>query len=171
VKRPRGLSATVVIAVIIAGCSHVPASTGSGDNPVSAHDASVTFAECMRSHGVNAFPDPDTSGSLTIDGVLNGSSLDPNSASWKQAMAACQDLAPPGFTGTTVTAAQLQARLTFAQCIRDHGVTDFPDPTADGPLIDTTRIPSTATAAGRNSLHAAMRACHSLLAATGVTAP
>jgi hypothetical protein len=32
--------------------------------------------------------------------------------------------------------------------MRDNGVEDFPDPTADGPLIDTRRIPS---AAGRGA--------------------
>jgi hypothetical protein len=35
----------------------------------------------------------------------------------------------------------------FAQCMRDNGVKDFPDPTADEPIIDANRIP-TATARG-----------------------
>lgn len=30
----------------------------------------------------------------------------------------------------------LEERLEFAQCMRDNGVEDFPDPTEDGPLID-----------------------------------
>jgi hypothetical protein len=34
-----------------------------------------------------------------IDAVANGSSLDISSAAFKQAMSACQDLEPPGFTG------------------------------------------------------------------------
>jgi hypothetical protein len=38
----------------------------------------VKLAECMRENGVSEFPDPDASGNLTIDGVLNGSSPDPN---------------------------------------------------------------------------------------------
>ena len=59
----------------------------------------MKFAECMRDNGVSEFPDPDASGELTIDGVVNGSSLDPSGAAWKQAIAACKDLQPPGFTG------------------------------------------------------------------------
>ena len=59
----------------------------------------MKFAECMRDNGVREFPDPDASGELTIDGVVNGSSLDPSSAAWKQAIGACKDLQPPGFTG------------------------------------------------------------------------
>ena len=39
----------------------------------------MKFAECMRDNGVSEFPDPDASGELTIDGVVNGSSLDPSS--------------------------------------------------------------------------------------------
>ena len=67
-------------------------------------------------------------------------------AAFKQAISACKDLEPPGFTGTTRTPEQQQAALEFAQCIRDNGVKDFPDPATDGPLIDTNRIPSTAYA-------------------------
>ena len=91
------------------------------------------------------FPDPDASGELTIDGVLNGSSLDPDAPAWKQAIAACKDLQPSGFTGAQATPEQQSASLKFAQCIREHGVTDFPDPINGEPLVDTNRIPSAAT--------------------------
>jgi hypothetical protein len=55
----------------------------------------MTFADCMRDNGVSAFPDPDASGELTIDAVANGSSLDTNTAAFKQAISACKDLQPP----------------------------------------------------------------------------
>jgi hypothetical protein len=155
--------------VIVAGCSNAPAGSGNGTSTTSVHAKAVKFAECMRSNGVGAFPDPDTSGRLTIDGVLNGSSLDPNSASWKQAIGACKDLEPAGFTGGKVTPTQRTARLEFARCVRDHGVPDFPDPTPNGPLVDTNRIPSAATAAGMSALNAAMRKCGNFAAAAGVT--
>jgi hypothetical protein len=106
---------------------------------------------------------------LTIDAVANGSSVDTNSAAFKQAMSACKDLEPPGFTGSKVTPSQRAARLKFAQCIRDNGVPDFPDPTASSPLIDTNRIPSAATPAGMSALHAAMHKCGEFARAAGVT--
>ena len=59
----------------------------------------------MRNNGVSEFPDPDASGQLTIDAVANGSSMDTNSAAFEQAMSACKDLEPPGFTGTQGDAA------------------------------------------------------------------
>lgn len=176
-SRPRlrtlaGVVAAAVIAAVGTGCSHPAATATSGSGTTtSVHEQAVKFAECMRSNGVGAFPDPDASGSLTIDGVLNGSSLDPNSTAWKQAISVCKHLEPPGFTGTTANPSQMEARLQFAQCIRGHGVTDFPDPTANGPLVDTNRIPSASTSAGMSALNAAMRACSNYAAAAGVGGP
>ncbi|HEY3199816.1 MAG TPA: hypothetical protein VGK55_04665 [Actinomycetes bacterium] len=159
-----------MIAVIVAGCGNGSAGTGSGGNSTAAtHEKAVKFAECMRANGVSAFPDPNASGELTIDAVANGSSLDTDTAAFKQAMSACKDLEPPGFTGGKVTDQQRKARLKFAQCIRDNGVKDFPDPANDEPLVDTNRIPSAATPAGMSILNAAMHKCRGFAAAAGVT--
>ena len=128
----------------------------------------MKFAECMRANGVSAFPDPNASGGLTIDGIANGSSVDTSSAAFEQALSACKDLEPPGFTGTKVTPQQRTARLEFAQCVRDNGVPDFPDPTPNGPLVDTNRIPSAATTGGMSILNAAMRKCGRYASAAGV---
>jgi len=156
-----------VVAVISAGCSSAPAETGSsGDNAAANRQLAVKFAQCMRDNGVREFPDPDASGQLTIDGIANGSSVDPNSAAFKQAISACKDLQPPGFTGGKRSPEQQQAALKFAQCIRDNGVKDFPDPTPDGPLVDTNRIPS-AAGNGIAAINAAMQKCRDLAANAG----
>ena len=131
-------------------------------------EKAVKFAECMRANGVSAFPDPDASGELTIDGIANGSSVDTSSPVFEQALSACKDLEPPGFTGTKATPQQRTARLEFAQCVRDNGVPDFPDPTPNGPLVDTNRIPSAATAGGMSILNAAMQKCGQYASAAGV---
>jgi hypothetical protein len=141
-RPPWPLAALAVLAVIVAGCGNTSAARSNGT--ADAHETAVKFAECMRANGVRAFPDPNASGELTIDAVANGSSVDTSAAAFKQAMSACKDLEPPGFTGGKVTPQQRTARLEFAQCIRDNGVPDFPDPTPNGPLVDTNRIPSAA---------------------------
>jgi hypothetical protein len=143
------LAAFATFAVLVAGCGNGSGATGNrtptgGGTSTDTLEKAVRFAECMRANGLSAFPDPGASGSFTIDGVVNGSSLDPNSAAFKQAIGACKNLEPPGFTGAKVTPQQTTARLKFAQCMRDSGVRDFPDPTPNGPLIDTNRIPSLA---------------------------
>jgi len=168
----RPLAALAILALIVAGCSNAPAGTGSGSS-ISAtgpREKAVKFAECMRANGISAFPDPGASGSFTIDGVVNGSSLDPNSAAFKKAIGACKNLEPPGFTGAKATPQQRTARLKFAQCMRDNGVPDFPDPTPNGPLIDTNRIPSLAGKDPRIDprLNAAMHKCRDFAAAAGV---
>jgi hypothetical protein len=159
------LAALAMVALIGAGCSNEPAENGNagssgGNKNATNRDKAMKFAACMRENGVREFPDPDASGSLTIDGVLNGSSLDPSAPAWKEAIGACKELEPPGFTGDQdVSDEEQEARLEFAQCIRDNGVEDFPDPARDAPLVDTRRIPSAATDGGMTILNAAMRKC------------
>jgi hypothetical protein len=148
-----------------------PAGTDTDSTAATPREQAVRFSECMRDNGVKGFPDPDASGELTIDGVLNGSSLDPDSAAWKKAIGACTALEPPGFTGHKRSAQEQQGALKFAQCIRDNGVKDFPDPTPDSPLIDTNQIPSMAGKDPRtdSALTAAMEKCGFLASAAGVT--
>jgi hypothetical protein len=168
-RKPSPLAALALIALIAAGCGGSGGS-GGGNTTAANQEKAVKFAQCMRENGVSQFPDPDASGNLTIDGVLNGSSIDPNSQAWQQATDACRDLQPPGFTGGGPrSSGEQEAALQFAQCIRDNGVPDFPDPANGQPLVDTNRIPSAATANGMSILNAAMQKCRSAGAAAGAT--
>jgi hypothetical protein len=159
------LVALPLIALIGAGCGGDDSSGGT--NTTAANQAkAVKFAECMRENGVSQFPDPDASGNLTIDGVLNGSGIDSDGPTWQGAIDACKDLQPPGFTGGGERSADQQgAALKFAECIRENGVEDFPDPAPGQPLVDTNRIPSTNTAGGMSILNAAMQKCGDVAAA------
>jgi hypothetical protein len=166
--------ALIAIGVLISACgssSTAGTSTGSGGGNNAAPNAqkAVKFAECMRSNGVSEFPDPGASGSFTIDGIVNGSSLNPNTPAFKQALSACRDLEPAGFMGSKRSPRQQDAALKFAQCIRENGVTDFPDPIPNGPLVDTNRIRSAAEPGGMSILRAAMQKCRDVAAAAGVT--
>jgi hypothetical protein len=165
------LVAVAMVALISAGCSNAPAGTGAssdGGSANAAHEGAVKFAQCMRDNGVSEFPDPDASGTFTIETIANGTSIDTDSAAFQRAITTCKDLEPAGFTGFTRSPEQQQAALKFAQCIRDNGVKDFPDPAIDDPMIDTNRIPSTATSAGMSILHAAMQKCGDFARAAGV---
>jgi hypothetical protein len=153
--------------LIGAGCGG--SSSGNSNTTAANQEKAVKFAQCMRENGISQFPDPDASGNLTIDGVLNGSSLDPNSSEWQQAIAACKGLQPPGFTGGGERSAdQQEAALKFAQCVRGNGVPDFPDPASGQPLVDTNRIPSAATSRGMSILNAAMQKCSSYSEQLGI---
>ena len=165
----RPLAALALVALLSAGCSNAAAESGagsSGADKTTNREQAVKFAQCMRANGVRGFPDPDASGTLTIDGIANGTSLDTSSAAFRQAITACKDLEPPGFMGHKRSAQEQEAALKFAQCIRDNGVKDFPDPTEDSPLIDTRRIPS-AAGDGISRINAAMQKCRDLAANAG----
>jgi hypothetical protein len=179
-RRKTWAVAALAIVVVSAGCggtrssggndtAATPGTVSSGVNSTATTRAeAVKFAECMRANGVGAFPDPDASGALTIDAVANGSSLDTGSAAFKRAVSACKDLEPSGFRGHQRSSQEQEAALEFAQCIRDNGVRDFPDPGKGDPLVDTNRIPSVATPGGMSILNAAMRKCGQYASAAGV---
>ena len=175
----RKTSAMVAAAIIMvsAGCgstagNHTAATAGTassgGTSASTTRAKAVKFSECMRANGVSAFPDPDASGALTIDAVANGSSLNTSSGTFQHALNACKDLEPAGFTGNQRSPQEQKAALAFAQCIRDNGVRDFPDPSKTDPLVDTNRVPSAETPGGLTLLNAAMRKCGQYAAAAGV---
>jgi hypothetical protein len=161
------LAALAMLALIGAGCAGSDDSGGATKN-ASNRSKAAKFAACMRDNGVSAFPDPDASGDLTIDEVANHAKLDTDTAAFENALSACKDLEPPGFTGPGRRSPQQQKHaLAFAQCIRDNGVKDFPDPVNGQPLVDTRRIPSANRAGGMTILNAAMRKCGDVAAGAG----
>jgi hypothetical protein len=85
----------------------------------------VAFSRCMRDHGVANFPDPDSSGHIKITGKP-GDGMDPKSGTMQAAQEACKSLAP---APSDAQKQQDNAKsLKFAKCMRDHGLSTFPDP-------------------------------------------
>jgi hypothetical protein len=106
----------------------------SPESKASVEQRMLAFAECMRSDGVPSFPDPNAGGGFRI-----GPRTDPSSPSFKAAEAKCQKLMPGGLLGpgsTTQPSALTMARmLKVAQCMREHSISAFPDPTTSVPSI------------------------------------
>lgn len=157
---PLGALALIAMVALIGACgSSAPATTGSGgDTTASKYEKAVKFAECIRANGDGGFADPNASGEF-----VGGITVTP--AVWQKAVDACKGLQPPGTLSGNRSANQQSAALKLAQCIRQNGVSDFPDPVNGQPLVDTTRIPSAATSSGMSILNAAIQKCHDLLAA------
>jgi hypothetical protein len=82
---------------------------------------------------------------------------------WTKAVNACKDLQPAGSLSSKRSPKQQTASLRFAQCVREHGVKDFPDPANGEPLIDTYKIPSSNRPGGMDILNAATAKCRSEL--------
>ncbi len=106
---------------------------GGGSSPESTanpEQAMIAFAQCMHSNGVPNLPDSGL--------IPRGAGIDPSSPLFKTAQAKCQKLipggGPPGPGLTTHPSAQTLARfLKISQCMRRHGISQFPDPTTSVP--------------------------------------
>src|SRR5262249_29447673 len=85
------------------------------------------FASCMRKNGVPNFPDPSSSGTITI---TSASGINPNTPAFRKAQKACQKYTPRGGQAPSpAQQAELQAQaLKFSACMRAHGLPKFPDP-------------------------------------------
>src|SRR5262245_3995243 len=89
----------------------------------------LAFSQCMRSHGVPNFPDPQRFAGGNVKLTIH--QLQPSQAS----LDACTPLLPRnGGEGSHQSRRQLADELSFARCMRSHGVSRFPDPTAQGGL-------------------------------------
>jgi hypothetical protein len=89
----------------------------------------LAFSQCMRAHGVADFPDPNAQGQTQISGGPD-SDLSPNNPTFEKAMKACQSELPKPTPAQQAQA--LQNALKMSQCMRAHGITDFPDPQSQG---------------------------------------
>jgi hypothetical protein len=142
---------TLAVTTILAACGGADASSGlaslqSGEAgtesttttaaATSSDEAILEFASCMRENGVPDFPDPqlDSQGGF---GAALPEGVDPRSEEFQTAQEACRDILEgaafgPGGPGGDFDPSELQDRLLeFAQCMRDNGITDFPDPDLD----------------------------------------
>lgn len=117
------------------------------------------FSACMRKHGVTNFPDPNGQGVITFG---SGAGIDPNSPTFASARAACQKLLPNGGRPTPAEQAQMQQQmLTFSNCMRAHGLKDFPDPSNGGLRIHV--HPGSDLDPNNPQFQAAQRACRGKL--------
>ena len=138
-RRPAALAAAAIalLATVTACAGSAPAAAST---PTYAQE--LALVGCMRSHGVPNFPDPSAAGgySLSADGSLVGAngSVDIDGSQAQTAYGSCRHLLPGGPSISQLEQdvqqeqqAQAQAlplELKYSQCMRSHGVPDFPGP-------------------------------------------
>jgi hypothetical protein len=166
-RRPRlagALAMAASLALLTAACGS--GSSGSSGDPSKAGGSTVyqqalAYAQCMRSHGVPNFPDPTSQGNFIDNGSYN---LDSGTA--KAAENSCKHLLPNG--GVTPPGQQQQINnqlLKYAECMRSHGVPNFPDPGNNGLSLKGTGIDPRSP-----RLQAAQQTCQSLMPSLNGTA-
>jgi hypothetical protein len=145
VRRPRWTArrsaVLIASALLAAACDGSPSSSsGSGGPPGAEGSASsstspspLAFSACMRSRGVSNFPDPASSGAIPKVGPQQ---LGVSTSRFQQAQSACASLLQPSNAQVQQT---LDGMRDFAQCMRSHKVSNWPDPTTDNdgqPVFD-----------------------------------
>jgi hypothetical protein len=169
-RRAAALAALALIALLATACgggSSPAASTGGSTR----QQAALAYARCMRAHGVPDFPDPDTNGDFHLGdnqqgGGSKGSGSNSVSSQETAADHVCHHLLA---AGPQLNAAQNQHALSqlvkYAQCMRAHGVPNFPDPhTTNGGIGVPSGIGFDMSGIDQNSpqYRSAEQACQSL---------
>jgi hypothetical protein len=176
-------------ALLLAGCgggssstgvAHVSSSTSGGsaadgggksstpESSASRQRTMVAYSQCMRTHGVPEFPEP-TEGRLLIRGSdHNGhaTGINPGSSQFQAAQKVCGKLLPNGGAPSPAEQAKMQEKaLQFSQCMRTHGVPNFPDPKFGGGGKVSLRIGGGPSGIDPRSpqFRAAQKACQSIL--------
>ncbi len=178
-RRAGALAVAAAVTMLATACGGGGASS-SASAPTYAHAPTyaqkIALAQCMRSHGVPNFPDPNASGSytLTSNGSIEGaggSSIDIDSSQAQAAYGDCRHLVPgaPSISQLEQDVQQEKQRqeqalpmlLKYSQCMRSHGVPNFPD------LGQSHRSPPPGNSAAINpnspQFQAASTACQHLL--------
>jgi hypothetical protein len=171
-RRAGTLATAAAIALLATACGSSAPSSASA--PTYAQE--LALAQCMRTHGEPDFPDPSASGSytLTSNGSIEGAggaSIDIDSSQAQAAYGDCRHLLPgaPSISQLEQQVQQEQQQqeqalptlLKFSQCMRSHGVPNFPDLGSS----DQSPAPGGSAAINPNSpqFRAALTACQDLL--------
>jgi hypothetical protein len=125
-KLPPAIAVAVAapfIVLALAACGGGGDSGGAGSSAdQDRQEAALEYAKCMREHGVD-FPDP-------VNGRFEFKGTPRDQRKMDEAQRACrhilEDAAPP--VDEEQQAAEREAALEFAKCMRKHGI-DMPDPT------------------------------------------
>ena len=127
-------SALLVASLALAGCG-----SSTAQPPTTTSTGWVAFSSCMRSNGVARYPDPDSTGKPP---KRSAQQLGVSSTQFTAANTACRHLLPNG-GGPPSRSQQQQVvaqGLSFARCVRSHGVPNFPDPASDGRIPDPASV-------------------------------
>jgi hypothetical protein len=131
-KRLTALAVPLALGVALTACSGASsdpngAGTAPRENGASPDANTAAIVACYRAHGDPSFPDPV---------------YDPGDGRWHFATSpggapvstqhACQHLFPVSNPSPPVPQAQFQKLVRLAECIRQHGVADWPDPNPQG---------------------------------------
>jgi hypothetical protein len=122
------IAAGIVLLTVACGGSSSSGPAGSSSSPGSPTIAKdVVYADCMSAHGV------DITVNSNGDFSASSSSSSPSSQQAETAETACQHLLPSSDQPSQARElSHFEQLLKYTQCMRSHGVPNFPDPVSEG---------------------------------------
>jgi hypothetical protein len=129
----------------------------------------LAYAKCMRSHGIPNFPDPTVQDNAHSKGVGFNipSGVDPHSAQYVSASKLCQKQTGFGRISAAQMQAGMNAMLKYSECMRSHGITNFPDPQENSHQIGFSSTAMAAIDQNSRQFKAANKTCQPLLPGGG----
>jgi hypothetical protein len=166
IRRGTTLAATaaVILAIAVAvivhrsgdGAPSANASAGSERTAQLWHDV----AQCLRTHGHPTFHDPTIDSNGDPDFGAQNLAVKQAVATLGQTVCRRQFAALPAAEHhRPPTQAELHAMVLFARCMRAHGLSDWPDPHADGTFPLSMRIQNL----GKAGMATQLKTCRPLL--------
>ncbi|MFF0445137.1 hypothetical protein ACFYT4_01750 [Streptomyces sp. NPDC004609] len=163
------LAASVLLAgALLSGCSGSddpdvasPGDSATGSDsasPTGAFEQGLAYSKCMRDNGVPKFPDPQQDGGGVR--LTPGQGVDMNSPAYKSAQESCRDKAPQGQGGGRGAPLDSAKVSAWAKCLRENGLTKFPDPEINGSNMNID-IEGSGITPGGPEFTKAMSACQS----------
>ena len=131
------IAVIIPLGLLVAACGSSNGSSAAGTG-ATVEKSLVRYSECMRSHGVPDFPDPGTTqgpNAFGMDGYTFNlpANLNTQSPAYQGADKACGRTVPGASGGGHgIPAKAKRAALAHAECMRQHGVPNYPDPTFSG---------------------------------------
>jgi hypothetical protein len=119
------LAVTAGIVMLATACGSNPSSSSSSGGS-SQLQQDLSFTQCMRSNGLSNFPDPNANGQgFGNQQQQHQEQSDPH---FSAALTTCQHLLPSGSSPQGKATPANADLVRFAQCMRSHGVRNYPDP-------------------------------------------
>jgi hypothetical protein len=156
------------IVPLAAACGGSSGSTAGLLNLQTITAKALSYSKCMRSHGITNFPDPTVQNSATRKGAgFSLAGIDTSSPQYQSADKACKKLTGFGHVSPAMLQQAMSTLLKYAECMRSHGITNFPDPVESGTGVHVGPGPDSGIDQNSPQYKAADKACRPLLPGGG----
>jgi hypothetical protein len=114
------------LAITACGSSSPTAHSRTDPTGAQAQQETLSFARCMRAHGVSNFPDD-----LQYQGIPG---INPSSPAFTSAQTACRRLLPVKAAPAAAPSSRTdRTMIRLSECLRTHGYPSMPDPRPNPP--------------------------------------